>query len=321
MSDAGTRTAPLGKRWLRKTLIFLVVLIAFGAWGFYDAVVAYPARGERFATWAKLAYLEAARDANAEDFGVFERDASVPEPREELRRLSDPETRQRNNADAANTSSARHLRALMLNARYDWLVGLSRIGQLDPERTAFENPRAEMERLRTELAAAGQPKPLSRWDIPSQWAIMGVCWAIAAWILIRAIKVASLKYRWDPATMTLTLPGGASITPDDLEEVDKRKWDKFIVFLKIKNTHPTLGGQEIRCDTYQHDDLEGWILEMEKAAFGPPEGEEPDSNTEPAPSEPVPSGPAPSEPAKTGDGPPEEHAGPDAGEKQDRPAS
>ena len=282
MSDAGTRTAPLGKRWLRKTLIFLVVLIAFGAWGLYDAVIAYPERGERYADWAKLTYLQAAREANSEDFGVFERDASVPNPREELRRLSDSEDRQRNLADAADPSSSRHLRATMLNARHDWLVGLSRIGRLDPERTAFESPRAELDRLQAELSTAGRPKPLSRWDIPSQWAIMGVCWAIAIWILARAVKVLSLKYRWNPATMTLTLPGGASITPDDLEEVDKRKWDKFIVFLKIKNAHPTLGGQEIRCDTYQHDELEGWILEMEKAAFGPPEDERPEPAAETA---------------------------------------
>ncbi|MCC5824366.1 MAG: hypothetical protein LAT64_12040 [Phycisphaerales bacterium] len=312
MSDAGTRTAPLGKRWLRKTLIFVVVLVAFGGWGLYDAIVAYPARGERFATWAKLAYLEAAREANQEDFGVFERDASVPTPREEFRRLSEPDQRQRNLADAANTSSNRNLRAVMLNARYDWLEGLSRIGRLDPAYTAFDSPRAELDRMRAELAGVSRPKPLSRWDIPSQWVIMGVCWVIAGYIIVRALKVASIKYRWEPSTMTLTLPGGAGITPADLEEVDKRKWDKFIVFLKIKAGHPSLGGQEVRFDTYQHDELEGWILDMEKAAFGPPEGEEPETGA----GEPLPEGPAKADGAAS-----EEAAGSDADQDTDRPAS
>ncbi len=268
MADQGLRTAPLGKRWVRKMAIFIVVLIAFGGWGLYDAVWVYPARGERYATWAKLAYLEAARNANQEDFGIFERDASVPNPREELDRLRSAEQRQRNTADAANTQSNRRLRAIMLNARLAWLEGLTRIGRLEAERTTIENPRTELERLQTELSTAGRPKPLSRWDIPSQWAIMGVCWSLALFMLVRALGVASRKYRWDESTMTLTLPGGQTLTPEDLEEVDKRKWDKFIVFLKVKPSHPALGGQEVRCDTYQHDELEDWILAMERKAFG-----------------------------------------------------
>jgi len=274
MSDDGIRTAPLGKRWVRKTAIFVVVLLAFGSWGLYDAVSVYPKRGERFATWARMSYLESARSANAEDFGIFEREASVPNPREEYERLSAPDQRQRNAADAANTSSSRRMRAIMLNARLAWLEGLKRIGELNPERTTFENPRAELERLQAELATGGNPKPLAAYDIPSQWAIMIVCWSIAGVILVRAARVAATKYRWEPSTMTLTLPGGASITPEDIEEVDKRKWDKFIVFLKIKPGHPALGGKEIRFDTYQHDELEGWILEMERRAFGPQEGDE-----------------------------------------------
>ncbi len=273
MGDEGVRTAPLGKRWVRKMVIFIIVLLAFGGWGLYDAVSVYPARGERFATWARLAYLEAAEAADREDFGIFLRDSSVLNPSEELARLSQAEQRQRDAADAANTQSPRRLRAIMLNARLTWLEALSRIGQVTPERTTIENPRAELERLKAELASASQPKPLSRWDIPSQWAIMAVCWSIALLLIVRSIGVVSRKYRWQAGTMTLTLPGGASITPDDLEEVDKRKWDKFIVFLKIRQSHPSLGGQEVRCDTYQHDELEEWILAMERKAFGPQEGD------------------------------------------------
>lgn len=274
MGDQGIRTAPLGKRWVRKMAIFIVVLVAFGGWGLYDAVWVYPARGERFVTWAKLAYMESAEAADREDFGIFIRDTSVPNPTEELARLSQSEQRQRNGADAANTQSPRRLRAIMLNTRLTWLEALSRIGQVNPERTAIDNPRAELVSLKAELSTAAQPKPLSRWDIPSQWAIMAVCWALALFLIVRALGVVSRKYRWQAETMTLTLPGGASITPDDLEEIDKRKWDKFIVFLKIKGSHASLGGQEVRCDTYQHDELEEWILAMERKAFGTQEGDE-----------------------------------------------
>lgn len=288
MSDDGIRMAPVGKRWVRKTAIFVVVLIGFGSWGLWDAVSVYPKRGERFATWARMSYLDSARNANSEDFGIFEREASVPNPQEEYARLSAPDQRQRNAADAANTGSNRRFRAMMLNARLAWLEGLKRIGELKPERTIIENPRAELERLQAELASGGNPKSLSAYDIPTQWAILIVCWSIAGVILVRAARVAMTKYRWDPATMTLTLPGGDAITPDDIEEVDKRKWDKFIVFLKIKAGHASLGGKEVRFDTYQHDELEDWILAMERAAFGPQEDDaeaEPGVSDEPDPSE------------------------------------
>ena len=268
MADEGIRTAPLGKRWARKMAIFIVVLVGFGGWGFYDAVYAYPARGERFATWAKMAYLEAARQANQEAFGVFERDSSVPDPVAEYQRLKAPEQRQRNDADATNAQSPRRLRAIMLRARLAWLEGLDRIGALDAERTVIQNPRSELERLQAELSTAANPKPLSRWDIPSQWLIVLVCWSLAAVLVARLFVIASRKYRWDAGTMTLTLPGGERVTPADLEEVDKRKWDKFIVFLKIKASHAGLGGREVRLDTYQHDELEDWVLAMQRAAFG-----------------------------------------------------
>ena len=73
--------------------------------------------------------------------------------------------------------------------------------------------------------------------------------------------------------------------PDELEpfepaQADKRKWDKFIVFLKVREGHDTLGGQEVRVDTYRHAHVEGWILEMERTAFPPEEGEE--ASPEPA---------------------------------------
>lgn len=273
MTDEGVRTAPLSKRWVRKMVIFLVVLIGFGGLGLYDAVIKYPERGERFASWAEWQYLQAAKAANAEDFGVFERDSSVPSPDEEYARLSGTEQSQRNASDARNTSSSRRLRAIMQEARLAWLRGLRQIGRLDPAHTTIENPRQRLDELNTLWGSAkSNPKALAGYDIPSQWAIVIVCWGIAAVMVVHFFRVAGAKYRWEASTMTLTLPDGAALTPDDLEEVDKRKWDKFIVFLKVKPGHSKLGGQEVRCDTYQHDELEGWILAMEEKAFGPQEG-------------------------------------------------
>lgn len=273
----GTQAAPLGKRWKRKMAIFLVVLIGFGAYGLYDAVEAYPKRGERFANWAEWQYLEAAQKANSEDFGIFERDASVLTPVEEFARLDDPERRRQNAADSTNSQSGRQLRATMLTTRHAWLEGLKRIGQLKPEHTTIERPRQRLTELQQQWSSASSnPKPLSAFDIPSQWAIMGVCWAIALVMIVHMFRVAGQKYAWDESSMALTVPGGATITPGDLEEVDKRKWDKFIVFLKIKPAHPKLGGQEIKCDLYQRDLLEGWIERMNEAAFGPQEEDDDD---------------------------------------------
>jgi len=60
--------------------------------------------------------------------------------------------------------------------------------------------------------------------------------------------VSSRRYRWEPESRTLTLLSGEKITPSDLADVDKRKWDKFLVFLRIRDDHPTLGGREIEED-------------------------------------------------------------------------
>src|SRR5690606_28579364 len=127
------------------------------------------------------------------DFGVFERDSSVPDPVAEYQRLKAPEQRQRNDADATNAQSPRRLRAIMLRARLAWLEGLDRIGALDAERTVIQNPRSELERLQAELSTAANPKPLSRGDIPSQWLIVLVCWSLAAVLVARLFVIASRK--------------------------------------------------------------------------------------------------------------------------------
>ena len=257
--DESCAKAPINKKWFYKLLIIAIFFVGFGAYGLYDAVVAYPARGERFAEWAKWQYLEAAKAANAEDFGVFERESSVRNPVEELAALKERRS--------SGLGSSSQLRGTMLDTRYEWLNGLKTIGQLDPERTTIEFPQDELDRLRAEwTSATSNPSPLKSYDIPSQWVIMVVCWFIGGWMLLHMLRVMAQRIAWDAPSKTITLPGPISVSASQVDEFDKRKWDKFIVFLKLKDAHPTHGGQEIKVDTYQHALVEDWILEMERAS-------------------------------------------------------
>ncbi|MBL4809253.1 MAG: hypothetical protein JKY43_04240 [Phycisphaerales bacterium] len=261
--------APLNRKWSIKLFIITFFVIGFGGLGLYDAVVKYPARGERFADWAKWQYLDAAKNAGTEDFGVFERNSSVPDPVAEYTKLSDPEIMRRNASDAQNQASTRQLRATMYNTRYQWLNGLKIVGQLTPEHTIIENPSEALAQSRALWTSASSiPKPLKSYDIPSQWLIMILCWGIGFWMLVNIIKVIGQKFSWDAKSMTLTVPGPIEITPENIDEVDKRKWDKFIVFIKLNATHSSHGGKEIKVDTYQHALVEDWILAMEAKALG-----------------------------------------------------
>lgn len=125
-----------------------------------------------------------------------------------------------------------------------------------------------------------------------------ICLAFVGYLGFLLVKVASKTYRWDPATRVLTLPGGVSIGTDDLEDVDKRKWDKFIVFLKIKDSHSQIGGQEVRFDTYRHSHVEEWILEMERTAFPDRVKDEAEESGAPAESDPSDGGSEPETPAE-----------------------
>ncbi len=260
--------APLNPRWAFKLGIITFVVFIVGAWGYWDASSVYPNRGIRYADWAKWQYLEQGKLANSEDFGIFIRDSSVPNPVEELERLQEPETKTRNLTDAGNSSSSRHLRASMLVARLNWLEALKVVGMLDAEHTVFESPDRERDALVEKWRSASVPKPLHNLDLIVQWMIMAICWFIALLMFVHILKVRMKRYAWDAGSMTLTLPGGQSITPDDLEEVDKRKWDKYIVFLKLKSSHVSLADKEVAVDTYQRKFIEDWILAMEDKAFG-----------------------------------------------------
>ncbi len=280
-TEPNVQKAPLNPRWRLKLGVIAFIVFLVGCWGLWDATSVYPNRGKKFADWAKWQYLEESKKADDEDFGIFLRETSVTDPEAELERLSATERMTQNRQDAANPNSSRSKRASMQNARLQWLEALEIVGMLDAEHTVIESPQGELDTLREKWSATStNPKPLSGFDLMSQWLIMGVCYFVTLIMVIHMMRVASQRYTFEHSTKALTLPDGSSIIPDDLEEVDKRKWDKFIVFLKIKDAHPKLGGQEVKIDTYQRLLIEDWVLLMEEQAFPSQEGDD-------APNEPV----------------------------------
>lgn len=265
MSDQGVQTSTIGMRWARRMIIFAVLLLGLGAWATWDAFVVYPKRGQAFAEWAEWQYLLTLKDESRADPGIMTRNAAVADPKAELDRLrGDEMARQR----------------LSAAARYEWLRALSLVGQLSPENTNFAKvaPHQREEQLAQAWATRDKPAALRGYDIPSQYLMMIVGYGVGAYILFLLARVAVTKYRWNPATKALTLPNGATISPTDLAEVDKRKWDKFIVFLKIRPGVDRVGDSNVRVDTFRHGKVEEWILDMEREAFGPQEGSSADGS-------------------------------------------
>ncbi|MBX3387885.1 MAG: hypothetical protein KF691_00370 [Phycisphaeraceae bacterium] len=256
MSDTLLRTKASPK-WLGKQMIFILAICGFAMWALYDAAIAYPKGGERAADFLKWQYLKAALSP-----GVLER-TSIEDPEEDLQRLIE---RQK----TATLSPVE-------TARMNWLAALRNASRLDPSRTQITDPRGTLEALEQRFSKTTEaPKALSRLDIPVQWGIFFVCSAAALAMIAVLIRTVSTVFRFDPESKTLTLPSGQSIAATDVVVYDKRKWDKFLIFLKVREGAPSLGGQEVRLDLLRHVPLEEWVLEMEKTAFPPtsePQGE------------------------------------------------
>lgn len=254
----------LNKPWLVRVIGLLIGVTALGGWFALDAWVIYPNRGEKAIKFAELAYLQEAQIANLTPARV-----DVADPRAELERLD--QRREASDAALSNVEAR----------QFDWLTQISRLHNLDavaarneaarrvwggeagaePERplTVFRDPRGRLSELNTELSGETAPKPLSTFDMPSQYGGLIVSIVAAVLMLLFFFRIRGQVYTYEPGAMRLTLPDGFSFTPDMIETVDKRKWDKFIVFL-------TLQGEsgERRIDLFRHAPLEEWILEMER---------------------------------------------------------
>ncbi len=242
----GVETTSLDPRWVRKMVIMIIASGGFSLWGLYDAMVAYPDRGRTVARYDLRELIRVAEQDRRLD------QVSTPEPTKEYERLS----------------VGKPVNAFD-QAKLQWLESLHRVGELDPTHTTIDDPTALRDSLDAEFAKnPGQTKPssLSAWDIPVQWGIFGVCGLIALYLVGLFLKVKGTRFTWNAVERKLGLPGGASIVPSDLADIDKRKWHKFFVTLGIRPEHPTLGGKSVTLDLYRHARLEGWILEMEEAS-------------------------------------------------------
>jgi len=263
-SGSPATTTSLSRKWLLKMVIFMVALAGLGAWGAYDAWVAYPARGERHARFMLRDYLAAMRDAGRLT------NASVPDPVSELERLR---------TEGAETEAEA--------ARLAWLTSLSRIYNLrvvanqnasgdEPStepRTVFENPRQRLNDLETELQNQNVPSGLNAYDIPFQYLLVVLGFAGGALAMLVFLgRVATKKYRWDPGEKRLTLPDGRSFTPEQIKSVDKRDWHKYFIHLTVEGEG--FNG-ELKLDLLRFVPLEEWVLEMERLHpnYEPPEDE------------------------------------------------
>lgn len=254
----------LGKKWLRKFIIFLIVSIGFGIYGYVDATIIYPNRGEKDASYRLLEYLRAANDAHglALPLGIPGDQA----PQDYLAALHEQEQELYEKAGGEG-GSARDARADL--AKMTWLDSLAKIYRLSPERVEADlegNARETLAELTTEWENKDNPKPLAWFDIPVQWLFTFVGFGLGIWLAIHMTRVARKTYTWNPAELRLGLPGGHSIVPADVAEFDRRKWDKFLYFFKINPDHAELGGREIKLDLYQYAPLEDWCVEMHKHA-------------------------------------------------------
>lgn len=253
MTQAEQTTAPnrtsLARPWLVRMVLITVVLVAFGGWGLVDATVKYPARGRRHAEALQLDYLRAAERSGR----LFE--AAVFDPKGDLTALKNRDVLELSEYD---------------RAKRDWLEALDvpGLGLLNADYTRIADPAAELNRLTEYFNSHSAPPALSNYDILMQWMICIVCWGIAAGMIVLFLSVSAKKFVWDPASRTLTMPGGRTIAPADLDPkdpADLAKWHKFIIFLRPREGHERLSGP-IKLDLFRYHPLEDWIRELVKGA-------------------------------------------------------
>lgn len=272
-------TTRLSVRWLRKLSLFGLLCLGFGIYGLYDATIAYPERGENDASYRLMEYLRAAEASHGLSLDLGPPAGVSPsQHRRDLRARA--ETLQQ--AAEGEGASARDAQASL--AMLAWLDSLAVLGRLSAERVSADltsaPPREALSTLEAEWKNRSQPKPLSFYDIPVQWLFVIVGFGGALWIGVHMARVASKKYTWEAEAMRLGLPGGEAITPGDVVEFDKRKWDKFLFFLKIRPDHPQLGGREIKLDLYQYVPLEEWAVAMHRSARPEDYEDQPDARTQ-----------------------------------------
>lgn len=279
----------LGRSWTLKRYAFIAVLLGIGVWATLDAFWLYPARGLRAADREEYRFLDGLKQARG---GILDAgSAGYTDPASKFAALSEQ-------------VKQRQALAGIEEPVFKWFEQLYFLGRLKPEYTAYPRkvsggadvatPEERFTQLRevwtTKEGKAKDASPLTAYDLPLQYLFMALFIPWGFYLLFDYLKAKRSVYRWDNAQQRLTLPGGASLVPADLAEVDKRKWDKFYVTLKVKDTHPQLGGQGVELDLMRFDPIEAWVLAMEQTAFpenAAPADAAPDSNPPASPSTPA----------------------------------
>lgn len=250
-SQAGMQTTTINRGWMTKMVVICLFMFGLGAWGLYDGLKAYPERGERAASFFQHEYL---RQLDAKGDGSILTKSSVADPDAEFDRL-----------DEGMKSGLLKGEDL---AKYKWLEQLKMIGKLKPEYTTVSDARKTLNELGSRWSTSNTaPQELSWYDIPAQWLISAFGLGFAIYLIGLVAVVRATRYGWEADAQRLHLPSGATLVPADIEVFDKRRWDKFLIFLKIKDSHQTLGGREISLDLLRYSPLEEWVLAMERTAF------------------------------------------------------
>lgn len=264
-APGGLLRSKVSQKWSLRMVLISLVLIGFGAWGLFDATYAYPSRGAQASEWFEYQYL----DQYKAKHGVLDSRAGIADfkaAREDLTRraaLSDP-----NSLEAAQQR---------------WLDSLALIGKTDAATTTaiprddFRGAKVNDASSRyselakhwnTSAGAAKSPSPLSTFDIPVQWFITFAGFGIGVYLILLIMRVRSKVFTFEPLAQRLTLPGGSSFVPSDIEDVDKRRWHKLFVDIKIKPGHAgNLGGKVVPLDLLRYEPVEDWVLAMERTAF------------------------------------------------------
>jgi hypothetical protein len=274
----------VSRKWTIRMIVISTVLIAFGLWGLWDAVRVYPARGALAAEWLEFQYLEEFSRSRP----PLDARAGVGDPAAEREKLSRM-MQEKGQLPPVDEAAVRWLDALKLIGKTDGprATAIPREDFRGGEGSTVSDARTRLDFLRAKFTTASgervtAPSPLSPWDIPVQWLIMALGVGIGGYVALLIFRVKSRVFRFDPESRTLTLPGGATISPADIEDLDKRKWHKFYVLLVLKKDHPTLAGQAIELDLLRYEPVEAWVLEMEKAAFPDRAAQDPGASALPA---------------------------------------
>lgn len=261
----GTLVTTLNKRWVMKMGVFFLAMMVLGVWGALDAFWIYPKRGLEFAEYRQKEYLDAADKAGS----IVT--ASVDRPADALRAFESAPPN-----GEVEISKRRWLEALKLVVNLEKLEDQIAAGQTPENSTSMPDPRKRLEELTRKWQNRTQPNALSEFDIPVQYLFMAIGLGLAGYIVVFLLRCSATRYTYHPGSRRLTIPGGRSFVPSDIDEIDRRLWHKFYVHLKLND-----GSPEVKLDLLRFWPLEEWFLDMERhwPKYVPPEQEP----AEPAP--------------------------------------